>query len=43
MTVKYGEILRLASKGFSLRNIALSVPARETLWQKLWNKLKSLI
>ncbi len=25
MTVKYGEILRLASKGFSQRNIALSV------------------
>ena len=26
MTVKYGEILRLASKGYSRRNIALSVP-----------------
>ena len=36
MTVKYGEILRLASLGFSRRNIALSVPcSRNTVARTL--------
>ena len=42
MTVKYGEILRLASKGFSQRNIALSVPCSRNTVAKVLERAKEL-
>lgn len=42
MTVKYGEILRLASKGFSRRNIALSVPCSRNTVAKVLERAKEL-
>ena len=38
MTTKYGEILRLSSKGFSRRNIALSVPCSRNTVAKVVNR-----
>ena len=42
MTAKYGEILRLASKGFSRRNIALSVPCSRNTVAKVLERAKEL-
>ena len=42
MTVKYGEILRLASKGFSRRNIALSVPCSRNTVAKVLERAEKL-
>ena len=42
MTVKYGEILRLASKGFSRRNIALSVPCSRNTVAKVLARAEEL-
>ena len=42
MTVKYGEILRLASIGFSRRNIALSVPCSRNTVAKTLNRATEL-
>ena len=42
MTVKYGEILRLASKGFSRRNIALSVPCSRNTVAKVLERAEEL-
>ena len=42
MTVKYGEILRLASIGFSRRNIALSVPCSRNTVAKTLNRAAEL-
>ena len=42
MTTKYGEILRLASKGFSRRNIALSVPCSRNTVAKVLDRAEEL-
>ena len=42
MTVKYGEILRRASKGFSQRNIALNVPCSRNTVAKVLERAKEL-
>ena len=42
MTVKYGEILRLVSKGFSRRNSALSVPCSRNTVAKVLERVEKL-
>ena len=42
MTVRYGEILRLANKGFSRRSIALSVPCSRNTVAKVLERAEEL-